>query len=85
MPINLRFLPISGYEAYDRFSPAFQKFLEGLTAVHNADFFNDVRYYISFCATYSHSLQQYARDAGLPIQDPRGSPDNYGSDLTAVQ
>ncbi|KZS95175.1 taurine catabolism dioxygenase [Sistotremastrum niveocremeum HHB9708] len=30
----------SGYDAYDRLSPAFQKFLEGLTAVHNADFFN---------------------------------------------
>ena len=32
----------SGYEAYDRLSPAFQRFLEGLTAVHNADFFNEV-------------------------------------------
>ncbi|KZT40928.1 taurine catabolism dioxygenase [Sistotremastrum suecicum HHB10207 ss-3] len=30
----------SGYDAYDRLSPAMQKFLEGLTAVHNADFFN---------------------------------------------
>ncbi|KAI1788528.1 hypothetical protein LXA43DRAFT_636798 [Ganoderma leucocontextum] len=30
----------SGYEAYDRLSPAFKRFLEGLTAVHNADFFN---------------------------------------------
>ena len=29
----------SGYEAYDRLSPAFKRFLEGLTAVHNADFF----------------------------------------------
>ena len=29
-------------EAYDRLSPAFQRFLEGLTAVHNADFFNEV-------------------------------------------
>ncbi|KAF8063315.1 taurine catabolism dioxygenase [Lyophyllum atratum] len=26
----------SGYEAYDRLSPAYQKFLEGLTAVHHA-------------------------------------------------
>ncbi|TBU31965.1 taurine catabolism dioxygenase [Dichomitus squalens] len=31
----------SGYEAYDRLSPAFKRFLEGLTAVHNADFFNE--------------------------------------------
>ncbi|KAL1672807.1 hypothetical protein EV122DRAFT_271259 [Schizophyllum commune] len=31
----------SAYEAYDRLSPAYRKFLEGLTAVHNADFFNE--------------------------------------------
>ncbi|KAF7334647.1 Taurine catabolism dioxygenase [Mycena venus] len=29
----------SGYEAYDKLSPAFAKFLEGLTAIHSADFF----------------------------------------------
>ncbi|KAG7085533.1 hypothetical protein E1B28_003091 [Marasmius oreades] len=57
----------SGYEAYDRLSPAFQKFLEGLTAVHNADFFNE-----------------YAIKAGLKIQNPRGSPENSGTDLTAI-
>ncbi|KAF9267080.1 taurine catabolism dioxygenase [Marasmius fiardii PR-910] len=57
----------SGYEAYDRLSPAFQKFLEGLTAVHNADFFNE-----------------YAAKTGLKIQDPRGSPENTGTNLTAV-
>ncbi|EEB96797.1 hypothetical protein MPER_04001, partial [Moniliophthora perniciosa FA553] len=57
----------SGYEAYDRLSPAFQRFLEGLTAVHNADFFN-----------------VYAQTHGLKIQDPRGSPENTGSNLTAV-
>ncbi|KIM87923.1 hypothetical protein PILCRDRAFT_814636 [Piloderma croceum F 1598] len=57
----------SGYEAYDRLSPAFKKFLEGLTAIHNADFFLD-----------------YSRRTGIPIQDPRGSPENTGSDLTAV-
>ena len=33
----------SGYEAYDRLSPAYQKFLEGLTAVHRADMFIEVR------------------------------------------
>ncbi|KAL0576008.1 hypothetical protein V5O48_005975 [Marasmius crinis-equi] len=57
----------SGYEAYDRLSPAFQRFLEGLTAVHNADFFSE-----------------YAEKAGLKIQDPRGSPENTGTDLTAI-
>ncbi|EIW73965.1 taurine catabolism dioxygenase TauD TfdA [Coniophora puteana RWD-64-598 SS2] len=31
-----------GYEAYDRLSPAMKKFLEGLTAVHNAQFFVDM-------------------------------------------
>ncbi|EIW80663.1 TfdA family taurine dioxygenase [Coniophora puteana RWD-64-598 SS2] len=30
-----------GYEAYDRLSPAMKKFLEGMTAVHNAQFFVD--------------------------------------------
>ncbi|KAF8579129.1 taurine catabolism dioxygenase [Ramaria rubella] len=57
----------SGYEAYDRLSPTLRSFLEGLTAVHNADFFI-----------------KYAKQLGLPIQDPRGSPENTGSDLTAV-
>ncbi|KAF5347750.1 hypothetical protein D9756_010289 [Leucocoprinus leucothites] len=30
----------SGYEAYDRLSPAYQKFLEGLTATHDGGVFN---------------------------------------------
>lgn len=57
----------SGYEAYDRLSPAFKRFLEGLTAVHNADYF-----------------VEYARQTGIKIQDPRGSPENTGGDLTAI-
>ena len=31
----------SAYEAYDRLSPYYQKFLEGLTALHSAPFFVD--------------------------------------------
>ncbi|KAF9447053.1 taurine catabolism dioxygenase [Macrolepiota fuliginosa MF-IS2] len=31
----------SGYEAYDRLSPAYQKFLEGLTATHDGSIFNE--------------------------------------------
>lgn len=44
----------SGYEAYDRLSPAYKRFLEGLTAVHNADFFIDVRdsYQLPFSTTH---------------------------------
>ncbi|KAJ7579072.1 taurine catabolism dioxygenase [Mycena floridula] len=38
-PVGGDTLWASGYEAYDRLSPAFRKFLEGLTAVHNGDFF----------------------------------------------
>lgn len=57
----------SGYEAYDRLSPAYKKFLEGLTAVHDGTFFLD-----------------YARARGIPIQDPRGAPENTGSNLTAI-
>ncbi|KAK0481320.1 hypothetical protein IW261DRAFT_1334652 [Armillaria novae-zelandiae] len=57
----------SGYEAYDRLSPAYKNFLEGLNALHSGEFFND-----------------YARQQNLPIQDPRGAPDNTGSNLTAI-
>ncbi|TPX30466.1 hypothetical protein SmJEL517_g05976 [Synchytrium microbalum] len=32
----------SGYAAYDRLSAPLKKFLEGLTAIHNADFFNNI-------------------------------------------
>lgn len=32
----------SGYELYDRLSPAFQRFLETLSAVHNADTFIEI-------------------------------------------
>ena len=32
----------SGYDAYDRLSPPLRTFLEGLTALHNADFFVEV-------------------------------------------
>lgn len=32
----------SGYEAYDRLSPAFARFLEGLTAEHDGNFFHKV-------------------------------------------
>ncbi|KZO95843.1 taurine catabolism dioxygenase [Calocera viscosa TUFC12733] len=31
----------SGYEAYDKLSPAYQRFLEGLTALHDGNFFHD--------------------------------------------
>jgi len=31
-----------GYEAYDRLSPAYRKFLEGLTATHDGGIFNVV-------------------------------------------
>ncbi|KAF5391091.1 hypothetical protein D9757_003159 [Collybiopsis confluens] len=57
----------SGYEAYDKLSPAFQKFLEGLTAVHSGEIF-----------------REYAKKFDLKINDPRGSPDNSGVDLTAI-
>ncbi|KAG6906906.1 hypothetical protein DXG01_011461 [Tephrocybe rancida] len=58
----------SGYEAYDRLSPAFAKFLEGLTAVHHAEIFID-----------------YAQRHGLTMHDNRGSPENTGTHLTAIQ
>ncbi len=38
-PVGGDTLWASAYEAYDRLSPAYQKFLEGLTATHRGDFF----------------------------------------------
>jgi len=57
----------SAYEAYDKLSPAFAKFLEGMTAVHSGDIFAD-----------------HAKAKGVPIQSPRGHPDNVGTGLSAV-
>ena len=58
----------STYEAYDRFSPAFRSFLEGLTAIHSAKRFNVVA-----------SLNGESIRMG-----PRGAPDNIGDSLTAI-
>lgn len=30
-------------------------------------------------------VPQYARRSGIKMQDPRGSPENTGTDLTAIQ
>ncbi|KAJ6502074.1 hypothetical protein C8R45DRAFT_608413 [Mycena sanguinolenta] len=57
----------SGYEAYDKLSPAYQKFLEGLTALHDGSGF-----------------VEHAKKNGLPINQPRGSPENIGTNLQAV-
>jgi alpha-ketoglutarate-dependent taurine dioxygenase len=58
----------SGYELYDRISEPYQKFLEGLTATFAQPGFQDV-----------------AKRAGFDLYDkPRGSPENVGSELTAI-
>ncbi|KAI8609445.1 putative TfdA family taurine dioxygenase, partial [Chytriomyces sp. MP71] len=58
----------SAYEVYDRLSPAFQRFLEGLTATHVGDGF----------------LNLHARGLTNINPGPRGHPDNVGTHLTAV-
>ncbi|OLN88596.1 putative alpha-ketoglutarate-dependent sulfonate dioxygenase 2 [Colletotrichum chlorophyti] len=58
----------SGYEIYDRLSPAMQKFLEGLTATHDATFFHEE----------ARRLGNPLRE-GI-----RGSPLNQGSELKAI-
>ncbi|KAM0321564.1 hypothetical protein ACHAQA_010054 [Verticillium albo-atrum] len=58
----------SGYEIYDRLSPAMQVFLEGLTATHDAKFF----------------LDEAERLGNPIRQGVRGSPLNQGAGLTAV-
>lgn len=58
----------SGYEAYDRLSPALAKHLEGLTAVHEATFFK------SYVDRQGKTLHE----------GPRGNPENVGTDLHTV-
>lgn len=58
----------SGYEIYDRFSTAYQKFFEGLTATFSGEGF----------------LQLVAAGKAKLYEEPRGSPQNVGGQLTAV-
>lgn len=58
----------SGYEIYDRLSPAMQVFLEGLTATHDAKFF----------------LEEAERLGNPLRKGIRGHPLNQGDSLTAV-
>lgn len=60
----------SGYEIYDRFSPAYQKFFEGLTATFIGDGF------IKAAAAQPDRVKLYEAE--------RGSPENVGKKLTAV-
>jgi len=57
----------SGYEAYDRLSPAWKKFAESLTATHFQPNFNKV--------AKEHSIEL--------IDGDRGAPDNKGLDFEA--
>lgn len=58
----------SGYEIYDRLSPAMQKFLEDLTATHDANFF----------------LEEAERLGNPIRKGIRGNPLNFGEALTAI-
>jgi alpha-ketoglutarate-dependent taurine dioxygenase len=58
----------SGYEVYDRLSPAFAALLEGLTATHDAEFFHD----------------EARRLGNPLREGERGSPLNFGGELRAV-
>ncbi|KAH8812819.1 hypothetical protein F5884DRAFT_843929 [Xylogone sp. PMI_703] len=57
----------SGYEAYDRLSPAWQRFAEGLTATHYEPNFTKL------AAKFDMKL----------IQEERGAPENRGLDFAA--
>jgi alpha-ketoglutarate-dependent taurine dioxygenase len=59
----------SGYEAYDRLSPTFQKVAESLTATHYQPNFVKVK-------------DAFGEDL---IDDYRGSPENTGLDFQAEQ
>ena len=58
----------SGYDVYDRISPAYQRFLESLTATYAQPIFNE--------SAKSNGFELYSQ--------PRGAPENVGSDLVAV-
>jgi alpha-ketoglutarate-dependent taurine dioxygenase len=58
----------SAYEAYDRLSPAYQSFLEGLTATHIGQHFVDLA----------------ARNDKITMREQRGSPENVGQGLEAT-
>ena len=58
----------SGYEVYDRLSPAYQNFLEGLTATYAQPIFNE--------SAEKNNFQLYSAE--------RGAPENVGTDLKAV-
>jgi len=58
----------SGYEIYDRLSPAMRTFLQGLTATHDAKFF----------------LEEAERLGNPLRKNFRGSPLNHGDALTAT-
>ncbi|KAF7345899.1 Taurine catabolism dioxygenase [Mycena venus] len=58
----------SGYEAYDKLSPAYQKFIEGLTAVHDA---RGLR-------------EELAKQPNNAFHGPRGAPENTGIQLEAT-
>lgn len=60
----------SGYEIYDRFSKPYQKFFESLTATFIGDGF------IKAAAANPEKVYIY--------EEPRGSPNNIGKELTAV-
>ncbi|KAH6670430.1 hypothetical protein B0J14DRAFT_670766 [Halenospora varia] len=57
----------SGYEAFDRLSPVWQRFAEGLTATHHQPNFNKV--------ASEHGLEL--------LEEDRGAPENKGIDFTA--
>ena len=58
----------SGYEVYDRISPAYQKFLEGLTATYAQPVFNE----------------SAAKNGFKLYSEARGAPENVGIDLRAI-
>jgi len=57
----------SGYEAFDRLSPVWQRFAESLTATHHQPNFNKV--------AAEHGLEL--------LEEERGAPENSGLDFTA--
>lgn len=60
----------SGYELYDRFSPRYREFLEGLTAIYSGEGF------VRLAEADPENIKLYEK--------PRGSPLNVGRDLAAV-
>lgn len=72
----------SGYEAYDRLSPAYARFLESLTAVHEAHKFREVARLQDFVSSRRQLYILTLRYVGWETPSATGLEDTPGMSAT---